>query len=70
MEDVDISKCRKCEGLVVRKQDGYFPDGKNKRFVDANGKQWSGRTCPDCHGKRAKETIKQKRADAKAGNNS
>lgn len=68
MEESDISTCRKCGKLEVRKQDGYFPDGRNKRFIDAEGKQWSGRACPGCVRKRAKETIKQKRANAKRGN--
>lgn len=67
MEDIDVSTCRKCGGLEVRKQDGYFPDGKNKRFVDATNAQWNGRTCPSCQKKKVKEQVKQKRADAKSG---
>lgn len=65
MEETDISQCRKCGKLEVRKQDGYFPDGKNKRFVNATGAQWSGRSCPDCVRSRVKTQVKQKRADAK-----
>lgn len=64
-EESDISTCRKCGGLEVRKQDGYFPDGRNKRFVNAEGKQWSGRACPDCVCKRVKESIKEKRQKVK-----
>lgn len=69
MEDVDVSTCRKCGGLEVRKQDGYFPDGKNKRFIDAKGGQWNGRCCPGCQKTKVKVQVKQKRADAKRGNN-
>lgn len=69
MEDVDVSTCRKCGGLEVRKQDGYFPDGKNKRFVDAKNAQWNGRTCPSCQKKNVKTQVKQKRANAKSGHN-
>ena len=65
MEEIDVCQCRKCGALEVRKQDGYFPDGRNKRFVNAGGAQWSGRACPDCVRKRVKEQVKQKRADAK-----
>lgn len=65
MEEIDTSQCRKCGKLEVRKQDGYFPDGRNKKFVSADGAQWSGRACPNCVRKRVKEKIKQKRADAK-----
>lgn len=64
-EESDISTCRKCGGLEVRKQDGYFPDGRNKRFVNTEGAQWSGRSCPTCVRKRVKETIKEKRQKAK-----
>ena len=65
-EEVDVCQCRKCGGLKVRKQDGYFPDGRNKRFVDEKGGQWSGRACPICVRNRVKESIKQKRANAKS----
>ena len=65
MQEVDVSQCRKCGKLEVRRQDGYFPDGRNKRFVNAEGKQWSGRACPDCVCKRVKEQVKEKRQKAK-----
>ncbi len=66
MEESDISKCRGCEKLEVRKQDGFFPDGRNKRFVNAEGEQWNGRKCPGCQKLKSKVNIKQKRADAKS----
>ncbi len=66
MEEIDVSQCRKCGKLEVRRQDGYFPDGRNKKFVNAAGDQWSGRACPDCVRKRVKEQVKKKRADAKS----
>lgn len=69
MEESDISKCRECGKLEVRKQDGYFPDGKNKRFVNGAGQQWNGRKCPGCQQSNSKLNIKQKRADAKSGSN-
>jgi len=70
MEDeVNVSQCRKCGKMEVRKQDGYFPDGRNKRFVNAVGAQWSGRACPDCVRRRVKDQVKQKRANAKSNSN-
>lgn len=68
MEEVDISQCRKCVKLEVRKQEGYFPDGRNKRFVNAEGRQWSGRACPICVRNRVKVSIKEKRQKAKNAN--
>jgi len=69
MEDeINVSQCRKCGGLEVRKQDGYFPDGRNKRFVNAEGAQWSGRACPSCVRSRVKTQIKEKRKRDKNAN--
>ncbi len=68
-KESDLSTCRgSCEKLKVRKHDGSF-DGKNKRFVDADGKLWNGRICPDCHKDKVKTRLKLKRADAKTGTN-
>lgn len=69
MEEIDVSQCRKCGKLEVRRQDGYFPDGRNKRFVNAEGDQWNGRKCPGCQKDKSKEHIKQKREDAKTRTN-
>ena len=64
-EEIDVSTCRGCEKLKVRKHDGSF-DGKNKKFVDEEGKLWNGRICPACHKARVKTQLKQKRTDAKS----
>lgn len=60
-EETDVSTCRGCLKLKIRIHDGFFPGGKNKKFVDEAGKQWVGRKCPDCHKNTVKDTIKQKR---------
>lgn len=64
-QEVDICQCRKCGKLEVRKQDGYFPDGRNKRFVNLEGAQWNGRKCPGCQQKNSKVHIQEKRKKAK-----
>ena len=70
-EEKDISKCSKCGRLEVRRFVGYFPgSGKNKKYVDGEDLIWNGRKCPTCQKSTSKVNIKQKRADAKAGNNS
>jgi hypothetical protein len=65
MEDSDLSKCRKCGKIKVRKFVGYFPDGKNKKFVDEHGKQYRGRACPDCVRLEVRTKIKEKRNNEK-----
>ncbi len=67
-EESDLSTCRKCEKIQIRKFDGYYPDGRNKRFLDGNGSLWSGRACPDCVRKRVRTQVKDKRKKAKDAN--
>ncbi len=61
MEESDISKCKVCGKLEVRRFVGYQPDGKNKKFVDDSDKQWVGRKCPVCVKESARLHIKEKR---------
>jgi hypothetical protein len=65
MKEVDVCQCRKCGKLEVRRQDGYFPDGRNKRFINDEGKQWSGRACPGCVLLRVRTQVKERRQKAK-----
>lgn len=67
MEEFDTSTCRKCGEPKLRKSVGYFPDGRNKKFVDENGKQWVGRKCPGCVCLDAAVRIKEKRKNEKSG---
>jgi ssDNA-binding Zn-finger/Zn-ribbon topoisomerase 1 len=55
-------KCKRCNELKVRVQNGTFGNPKNKRHVDESGKQWSGRTCPDCHRNRSAVNMKTLRS--------
>lgn len=61
----DLSTCRKCGLTKVRIADGKF-DARNKRYVDENGKLWSGRTCADCNRQRIREAMKNARLKKKA----
>lgn len=44
----NLSKCSICQEIKPRIQDGYFPDGRNKKYVDEHGNPYIGRKCPDC----------------------
>lgn len=48
MEEINKSKCSRCQDIKTRIQDGKYPDGRNKRWVDESGKCWIGRRCPEC----------------------
>lgn len=60
MEETDLSKCKVCGKIKVRKHVGSF-DGTNKKFVGDDGRLWNGRTCPTCHKNKVKKQIKEKR---------
>lgn len=54
--------CNTCQKLKVRNPDGFFPNGRDRRFVDEHGKQWVGKSkCPDCNRNRMKSYQKLKR---------
>lgn len=64
MDEVNVSKCHgPCGNLKVRRQVGTF-DGKNKRYIDEDGRLWNGRVCPVCHKNKVKVQVKEKRANA------
>ncbi len=65
MDEENLSKCKACGKLEVRKQDGFFPDGKNKRYLDGDHLLWNGRTCGKCVQLRSKTYIKEKRQKEK-----
>lgn len=48
MEEVNLSKCSKCQEIKSRIQDGKYPDNRNKKWVDESGGCWIGRKCPSC----------------------
>lgn len=41
--------CKQCNFLLTKINDGRYPNGKDKRFKDEFGGEWSGRVCPSCH---------------------
>lgn len=68
MVEENVTKCRECGALELRIQKGYFPDGRNKKYVNSEGLQWVGHKCPRCVKVKAKNHIKKKREDAKRRN--
>lgn len=47
-QEINKSKCSVCQGIEIRIQNGFYPDGKNKKWVDESGDLWVGRKCPKC----------------------
>lgn len=51
-------KCKKCNEIKSRIEAGRFPNGKDKKWADENGKLWNGNVCGSCNVARAKEVMK------------
>jgi len=64
-EESDISTCRLCEKLVLRRYVGKYPNGKDKMYADEDGKLWNGRTCPVCVKDKSKHNMKRFRSNGK-----
>lgn len=56
-----LIKCKNCGQTKVRILSGKFPDGKNNRWVDENGKLFNGKCCPACATEKAKQKMKELR---------
>lgn len=44
----NLSKCSCCQEIKPRIQNGKYPDGRNKKWIDDKGELWVGRKCPEC----------------------
>ena len=56
----NLRACKICKQLKNRIQSGKF-DTRNKKYVDENGKLWSGSICPPCNTERVKLAMRIKR---------
>ena len=66
-EEINQSKCTgKCQSIKTRIQDGKYPDGKNKKWVDEKGQLWVGRRCPECVKDSMKSRMQKLRHERKA----
>jgi hypothetical protein len=58
-KEANLRVCKKCNETKMRIQDGKYPNGKNKRWRDESGKEWSGNVCGSCNVDRAKEVKRR-----------
>lgn len=58
----DKRLCKRCNLLKDRVMCGKYPDGKNKKFQDEDGKLWNGSICGSCNVVRSHENMKKLRA--------
>lgn len=48
-KEVNIRECKICKESKKHIYVKKFNNGKDKKYVDDEGKQWNGKTCPGCH---------------------
>lgn len=61
-KEINLSKCSKCQDIKPRIQNGKYPDGRNKKWVNEKGELWVGRKCPDCVKSSMKERMRKFRS--------
>lgn len=57
--------CKNCGELKERINAGRYPNGKDTRYVDSLGKQWSGNWCESCHKERTRLKTLERRSNNK-----
>jgi hypothetical protein len=57
--------CKICEQECKRYFAGRYPNGKDKRWIDQTGREFSGKVCPNCHAERCAKRVADKRKKAK-----
>jgi hypothetical protein len=65
-EEINLTKCSKCQEIKIRKHNGYYPDLRNKKHIDENGNLWVGLVCPSCVVSRSKGGMSKLRSERKA----
>ncbi len=66
VQERNLRICKQCHKIKPRVAAGKFPNGKDTKYVDDNGKQWTGSVCPDCLKEKAKAHRAKVRAAKKA----
>jgi Zn finger protein HypA/HybF involved in hydrogenase expression len=61
-KEESVIKCRHCKQTKVRTLTGYYPNGKDKRWVDIEtGREFNGRLCPPCDSEKKSRVQRLKR---------
>lgn len=64
-EESNLTTCRLCQKIKLRRVVGKYPDGKNKKYADESGALWNGLVCPQCQQDRARNNMRRLRKHGK-----
>lgn len=68
LDEFSIIVCKLCGETKKRYIAGKYPNGKDKKYVDENGKEFSGHRCPQCHKEKAAQLKRIQKAAKELGN--
>lgn len=60
--EYSIIQCKACGETRTRYYAGRYKNGKDKRWVDEEGREFSGLKCPQCHSDKTNQTQRLKKA--------
>jgi len=61
MNDYSVIMCKSCNKACKRYFAGRHPNGKDKRWIDEHGREFSGKMCPTCHADKCAKRVAAKR---------
>lgn len=64
--DYTVIICKLCQKECKRYFAGRYPNGKDKRWIDETGREFSGKVCPKCHAERCAKRVANRRKKWKA----
>lgn len=64
IKETNTTMCKGCSILKSRIFVSKYPSG-SKKYVNENGQEWSGKTCPDCHKSKTMVNMKKLRRNRK-----
>jgi hypothetical protein len=59
--EINKRKCKVCGEKKNRVLSGKFPNGKDKKWTQEDGKIWNGNCCGDCNVRRSFEKMRKYR---------
>lgn len=64
-KDYSIIVCKICNKECKRIFAGRYPNGKDKKWTDENGREFNGKMCPACHAEKCASRIVERKVNAK-----
>lgn len=59
-QDKSVIICKGCNETKTRYLDGKYPNAKDKKWLDENGKQFNGHLCPGCQSRKVAQRKRLK----------